>query len=160
MRIVDGYVCIAKAQLVEILFGKAVSVGQGLYEALETNGIVAFASCADAKEAFKHLSERTEFNQVTLGRIELKIAENESDLVILRDSNSLIVIMKSPDQMFFIGRREAFPGAYPLPGAYLRTNGMKPFENFVDAEYVALEVNRQAQCAALIAGFALFLERS
>ncbi len=165
MKEIRGFVCIAdvvEGKKVEIrfLFGKNMGRGTGAYESLETNGLTPFANLAEARIAKEQLQHRKnpQFKMVSIAKIEMELAENEKDLFLLRKRKRLVVIMRIPDskETIPIGRFvEGRPSCYPVPGAYLSDNGLKPFPSFERAEYVGQEVMRQAQCGAQIATFKL-----
>lgn len=156
MRIVDGFVCIAESEKSKVLFGKGARLIRGGYESLETNGIVPFANQCEAKEARKLLRRRRDLTGITLARLRMEIAETEADLSKLERRRSLVVVMRLEGSTPLLGALvKNRQGAYPLPGAYLCLNGLKPFGSFLAAEYSAREVARQGRCGVTIATFKL-----
>ncbi|MFH0828972.1 MAG: hypothetical protein V1907_02215 [Candidatus Kerfeldbacteria bacterium] len=139
------------------LFGPPTT-NPDLYESLATNGINAFPDRQSAAAAQQRLRQRADIAKVDLARLRLRIADNDDEIPMLHRCRSLIVIygIREGSDVEFLGRAvTGRPTAHPLSGAFLWTNGLKPFPNFADAEYAAREAHRQAMSKATIAAFSL-----
>lgn len=164
MHHVKGIICIAKMPTGLFLFGRnSDQENSRYYEALETNGIAPFKNTKEARRAAYRLRQVFDVVGASLAKIDLIIAENEKDLEKLKKIKHPLVVLKKSEggAMCFLGRMvENKPSAYPLPGAYLYQNGLKGFEKFSEAYHLAIEVNRQGRCGALISAFVLTKIRS
>jgi len=156
MKKINGYVCVSTSgEYLIYLFGKKVdeSLNQS-YENIESNGFTLFENKKEAIKGKKDLRERSDLDSIKLARLKMNIAENEKDLEQLINKTDLVAIMYSGVGDRLLGKYiEGMPSAHPIPGAYLRNNGLKTFDDFDETENTAREIVRQAQCKA---GFATF----
>jgi len=157
MKKIDGYVCVSTCgEYLIYLFGKKVDEDlDQCYENIESNGFTLYENEKEAMKGKKELEQRGDIVHTRLAKLKMDIAENEKDLEELLNETSLVAIKHSPMGDNLMGTYiEGNPGAYPLPGAYLRNNGLRTFDNFDSAEITAREIIRQGQCKA---GFAKFV---
>lgn len=156
MHIIKGYVWVAKALSMEVLFGKGIPGKFPDYANLESNGLVPFETIRDAYRVLLLLRERRDIWEPKLARISMRVAEIDTDLDALRKSRSLVVVFGIEGGPWLLGRLvEGKPSAHPIPGAYLCANGLKPFNSFADAEHSATQAKRQAGSSVTIASFYL-----
>ena len=169
MKEINGYVIVAKTDLVELLFGKPEKFNHQGYENFETNGLVPFEEMRRVKDVANISIFPQEVNIISIGQIYLKIAESEEELEFFRKKTNLIVIRKEydsiskEDKLFgpLNGRSRSIPSS--LPGARLADNGYTPYRRekgidrtpFQRAIYQLSEMNRQANWPATIAQFKL-----
>lgn len=166
MRHVDGYVFIAQFDRISPLFGRRVdeTSSEGDYDTLELNGLEPYQTQEDALQSAQDFeSKREDCKGTKVARIGMKIAEDADDLKLLREEESLIVIMYAPENHRLIGPYDPKKGAgeSPLPGTRLTQNGFVTFVTSEDksaydqAEYLASEVSRQGDSPATLATFLL-----
>lgn len=159
MRVVDGFVCTAHSidEQSWFLFGKNNGEGDELYAALETNGITLFSTQEEALAAVRQIVEtRAGLFGMRVKQLSMRIAESKEDLQQIKSKGTFVVIQHmDKGGIAFLGKVSP-PGAstaYPLPGAFLWQNGLRPLEHWENAEHMAREVMRQARCKASIATF-------
>lgn len=158
MREIKGFCCVAEADdavTMQVLFGKNTGKGQGLYESLQSNGLVPFLSIAQAKKAKRDLAKRQDFRSVKIVKLEIIIAEIQEEIARLHAKENFIVLWQLKESGYeefrLIGRYvEGRPGQYPLPGASLNLNGCRPILSLKSAIYIGDEVNRQGEGIAYI----------
>ena len=163
MRTIQGYICRVRTPETTLVFGDNTRNGTGFAEALETNGIVPFASREEAARALLELKERVrgEVKTVRVLWLALSIAETEEEWRSIRSGSrrhkTYIVIVELEDDVIFLGAPSEKEGktAYPLPGSFLWQNGWQPLTRFSAAKWTAMEAHRQAQAKTYIASFAL-----
>ena len=109
------------------------------------------------KRRYQTITQR--FKKLNLSRLRLEIVESDSEIeTIRRKLGPWVVIVQDGPQNTLIGTRvNGCPGIYPVPGAFLTLNGLKPFLRFESAEYTAKEAQRQSGCATTISCFDLRL---
>ena len=154
MRLVDGYICLASSDknssdkfMHYILFGKKINETYYPYENLQTNGLIPYASIKEAKEAQKRILKRKNFfDRADIRKLEMKIAQTEEEHFSFEKEKSLVVIWTNDFGIHIIGRweEETTSGIYPLYGALIENNGLKPYTNFSSADYSRSEASRQS----------------
>lgn len=162
MQHIKGFVCIAKYLVFsswyrEVLHGKSINNLPRKFNNFQSNGLRPFDKKEEALEAKKELEESKAFDleRVSLGLVEMTVAETEAEGYAFKEKRNLIVLKKDANTEL-IGRYiEGKPNIYPLKGAFLFDNGFKTFLDFESALYAAREVARQAQCPAALATFKL-----
>jgi len=158
MKAIKGVVCIAVIDETEVLFGKNMGRGQGHYESLQSNGLTPFADYHEARAAADELRKRKDVRETSMAILEMTLAETAREAYALRRKRSLVVVRQIPEsrETILIGVPigERF-SRYPLYGALLEENGLRPFTSFQSAMYTAEEEVRQTQCPVSIATFKL-----
>jgi len=167
MRKIDGFVCIATAMLVdnikkEILFGANVHFKGATAETFQDNGLVPFTSLKMARKGERTLITRKDFKNVKIAKIVMQLIETEKDIPLLIAKKNLVVAPivsehSETTRVRLMGRYvKGRPSQYPLPGAQLELNGLKPFPNYGLAQEAANEASRQMdRCQVLIGTFEL-----
>lgn len=158
MKAIKGVVCIAVIDRAEVLFGKNMERGQGHYESLQSNGLTSFADYHEARVAADELRKRKDVCEVSVAILEMTLAETAREAFAFRRKRSLVAVRQIPEsrETILIGAPvgESF-SRYPLYGALLEENGLRPFTSFRPAMYTAQEEARQTQCPVSIATFKL-----
>lgn len=163
MRRVKGYVFVASLDRSEQIFGKRVSDTDGSFENLSTNNITPYRTKKDMRSGageFKRIMHGV--RKIRFGNLEMQIAESLPDLETFKDKEPLVVIAGFESAKDFFGPIIEGTGyGDSLSGMRLTENGFQPFFSiqgisaYERAEYVAREINRQAQSPATIATFDL-----
>jgi hypothetical protein len=157
MRIIKGFICVAAMDKTEVLFGKNMGRGQFHYENFCSNDMTPFTNIFEAKVAQAELQKRSDFDSIYLAGICIGLAETMEEIYSLEKKRRLIVVRKTSEfkEVILIGpcTQEALE-RYPLYGALLEENGLKPFTSFGPAQYTAGEEHRQTGgCPVFIATF-------
>jgi len=165
MRHVEGIVCVADftyGSLKRIIYGQNKNLPNGqMYENIQTNGIVPYLHLEEAKEGAAQINLIPDVSTIAFGRLEMHIAETRDEILEFKGKKSLLVLMLDDWVTEFLGPTiKGKRDLHPLPCACFNENGFISFPNSELAEYVAREVNRQAQCAIQMAMVQLaFLEK-
>ena len=156
MEAIKGFVCIAVIDETEVLFGKNMGRGQGHYESLQSNSLTPFAGYHEARAAANELRKRKDVRETSIAILEMALAETIREVYVFRRKRNLVVVRQTPEfrETILIGTLagECF-SRYPLYGALLAENGLRPFTSFQSAMYIAREEARQTQCPVSIATF-------
>jgi len=180
MRHIEGYVFIADFGSYQQMFGKktldsSFLDNQRKFDAFESNGLSPYEETEQARQGARDYERKMQRNspkKIELAEVCLTIAEdhneaqreleNETDLVVIMINNSFPEVERNLLGPLVSGCRSF--GA--IPGAFLKDTNYRTFRRtpnrreFFDtpykrAEYLAKEINRQAQCGAMIAKFKL-----
>lgn len=152
----QGYLCLCKILHDESL----VAFGPGRvphsFGNLRGNGLRLWPEERDADQGARYILSDERFRRVSICRLSLHLVEDKNDLDLLENSHSLIVIGESRwiDELayeFYGPIVEGRPKALPIPAAYLTENGLRPFNSFREADYVAGELWRQGLARVMLA---------
>ena len=156
MRTVNGNVCVALNDAVQLIYGRPVSAEAIVCEHIESNGFATFRRRQHATRAQRVLAGRPDFRRVIVCRLRMSIAETEDDLTSLGDlKRPSFVIILSGDDVQLLGRRTPGQPAIFDSCASLRDRGVKTFDSFREADYSATDAARQSVCRVTIASFRL-----
>lgn len=157
MREINGFVCRAKFDNRELLFGKNRGKGTKNYQNFETNNLTPYDSLREASNATFNICEIRGVMRVDVQKIEMRIADKLGEYYLFKNEKSLVIV-----EMADFGETnlrgplvESDWQGSSVPGAPLRYTHFKTFDSFDRAEYVAQEVRRQGQMQALMATFSL-----
>jgi hypothetical protein len=165
MRIENGYVCVAGVEKTsytqEILFGRRVTNKGKKYESLQTNGIRAYDTLAEALEASYEIERNNGFHKIDVKNLRMTIAEKREELEKLKDQRSLVVIRLERGVnggvvlWRLLGPRvKGRPDVLPTPAAQIIDTGFTTFRDFDQAIELGREVNR-GDCGFQLASFQL-----
>ncbi|MDP3785404.1 MAG: hypothetical protein Q8R12_05110 [bacterium] len=160
MKHIKGFVLIGRflgpRGFYEMLYGESINNLPRKFESLIFNGLKPFGQKQKALAAKVGLKKFSDLEKISLGWIEMTVAETEEEFYAFKGKKRLVVLKKDEMGIQLIGRYvEGKPNIYPLKGAFLSENDFKAFFGFEAALYAAREVNRQAQCGAALATFQL-----
>lgn len=161
MRKIDGYVCIAQIEKLEVLFGQNTTGDGKKSNVFVLNDLTPFATLREAHAAGRELlQERRDITAVSFGRIRMQLATADEEIYAMKRRKSLVVVRMDREfnQMLLIGAVTAEDDTgrgprYPVCGQLLMDNGIKPFTEFEPALWTAREEVRQAQCPTSMAIF-------
>lgn len=156
MRKIQGFVCIVAIDRSEVLFGKNMGRGQGHYESFQSNNLTPFRDCHEAEIAADELRQRKDICRVSIAIVKMVLAEARREFSAFWNKKSLVVVRNMPEfgEIILIGAPvDEYFSRYPLYGALLTENGLRPFSSFQPAEFTAVEEARQTQCPVSIAIF-------
>ncbi|MAH45721.1 hypothetical protein CMI37_07815 [Candidatus Pacearchaeota archaeon] len=176
MRNVEGYVFIVDYGNIFPMFGRRnrevpILEENRKFDNFEFNDLAAYSSVFEVREGaddyFGGMNGQ-KIRRINLAQINMKIAESHGEAIEeLANETDLITIMIN-DESKVIERAllgpivKGKPNFGVLPGAFLRDTNYRTFRRtsklwkglpspFKRAEYLGREVNRQAQCGAMIA---------
>lgn len=160
MRIVNGWICVARKGKEAFLFGRRVnqplkSEEETLWEPLQTNGIKPFESSGKARAVKRELTLRSLYNEIRTKKIELEIGETPEEIMSFSGRKSLIVIVQNEEGLEFLGQPTAFSRAHLLPGANLTSNDLKPFRYFSDGIHAIRKLNEAGTRPVFLSTFSL-----
>ncbi|HEY4525779.1 MAG TPA: hypothetical protein VJL32_01615 [Candidatus Paceibacterota bacterium] len=158
MREVRGLVCVTNFGLTgqyptaTILFGRGEP-----FESIGLNGLLPFRHNGEAHQAARAIRERfgNELTGTAIHRLGLRIADAPDELALLRNSTSLVVIVRGDyetDALF--GRYVPWAGT-AMCGSWFKKNGGLPFRSMAEAELARDEILRQHGGPARIAHLVL-----
>jgi len=167
MRKIEGYICLVKDQtgsiVTEYMFGKRIDTSITFnHQNFQSNNLTTFSNLAEAQRAKRQLETRNDFGpqrEVSLAIVKMFLMEEDSEVEFFKKKKrNLIVVMLDREAgiTVLVGRFvDGKPGMHPLYGARLEYNGMKTISSFDYADFVASEIQRQAQCLSPIGTFHL-----
>lgn len=161
LRIIEGYVCIGKVGIVEMLFGSPVNPSflAQKHESLLSNGLKPYPTLDEAKEAKARIAKRSDIENVWIGRIKMGIAESykENELPLFRKARSLVIITSGE----FGGNAIYGPAVAGRPKtcnefcSEFVVNGLKRFRSYKSIYWPLREVMRLTQLPTRLATFSL-----
>lgn len=156
---ISGYASVVEVDGITRLYGPSTVPGLD-YQNLQGNNLMLYRTKADAVNAclgFTRGFESVEWNLYPV-RLNIRIAEDDEDLVLLRIQRTLILIeVMDPNSPFlvcrFLGRRTPNGDAVTDKISSLEVNGLSTFSSFNELLEANMEFQRQIGSEAFMASF-------